>query len=95
MKEMIWLINKKDLTQGKLLTKDKIEKKSKDLLLDYYEVSAKSGENIEIGIENIVKKLIKRFTDDDCLDLDNESTTSDSQENFDMKSHKKDSCNIF
>ena len=95
MKEMIWLINKKDLTQGKLLTKDKIEKKSKDLLLDYYEVSAKSGENIEIGIENIVKKLIKRFTDDECLDLDNESTTSDSQENFDMKSHKKDSCNIF
>ena len=49
MKEMIWFINKKDLKEGKVLTEAQIEKKSKDLQLDYYEVSAKTGENIEYG----------------------------------------------
>ena len=34
-KEMIWLINKKDLNEEKVLTDEQIDKKSKDLLLDY------------------------------------------------------------
>ena len=42
-KEMAWFINKKDLKEGKVLTEEHIEKKSKDLQLDYYEVSAKTG----------------------------------------------------
>ena len=40
-KEMIWLINKKDLVEEKIVTGEQIEKKSKDLQLDYYEVSVK------------------------------------------------------
>ena len=63
-KEMIWLINKNDLNDfKKILTEEQIDKKSKDLQLDYFNVSAKTGENIEYSIKHLVKKLIKRFHD--------------------------------
>ena len=63
-KEMIWLINKNDLNDlNKILTEEQIDKKSKDLQLDYFYVSAKTGENIEYSIKHLVKKLIKRFHD--------------------------------
>ena len=84
-KEMIWFINKKDLEEGKVLTKTQIEKKSKDLQLEYYEVSAKTGENIDDGIINIVKKLIKR-----CNEKSLDSSTSDS---FNSENNKQ--CFIF
>ena len=91
-KEMIWFINKKDLGDEKIITKDQIEKKSKDLLLDFYEVSAKTGENLEIGINNIVNKIIKRFNDSK---LDLESSTTDSVENEDTEINNSNKCNIF
>ena len=94
LKEMIWLINKKDLNEGKILTKEQIEKKSKDLQLDYYEVSAKTGENLDEGIKNIVKKIIKRYNDNDKIcDLD--SSTADSLDYEDIELEKQKSCNIF
>ena len=91
MKEMIWFINKKDLKEGKVLTEAQIEKKSKDLQLDYYEVSAKTGENIEYGIKKIVKKLIKRCNENDNLNLD--SSTTDSIDSIVIENKEK--CNIF
>ena len=91
MKEMIWFINKKDLKEGKVLTEAQIEKKSKDLQLDYYEVSAKTGENIEYGIKKIVKKLIKRCNENDNLNLD--SSTNDSIDSIVIENKEK--CNIF
>ena len=91
MKEMVWLINKKDLKKGKVLTKEQIDKKSKDLQLDYFEVSAKTGENIENGIKNVVKKLIKRCNDNE--DLSFNSSTTDSADDVDFENSKK--CNIF
>ena len=92
LKEMIWLINKKDLKEGKAITKEQIEKKSKDLQLDYYEVSARTGENIDVGIKNIVKKIIKRYNDK-ISDID--STTADSAESEDIELENKNSCTIF
>ena len=92
LKEMIWLINKKDLSEGKVLTKEQIEKKSKDLQLDYYEVSAKTGENIDEGIKYIVQKLIKRYNEK-ISDLD--SSTADSLENEDIELDNRNSCKIF
>ena len=92
LKEMIWLINKKDLNEGKVITKEQIEKKSKDLQLDYYEVSAKTGENIDDGIKNIVKKIIKRYNDK-ISDID--STTADSLDGDDIELENKNSCCIF
>jgi len=90
MKEMIWLINKKDLKEEKILTEAQIEKKSKDLQLDYFEVSAKSGENIEEGIKNIVQKLIKKCNDSS---FDLESSTTDDDE--DIESRNRKNCCIF
>ena len=93
-KEMVWLINKKDLNEGKVLTEEQIEKKSKDLQLDYYEVSAKSGENIEEGIKKVVKKLILRCNDiEENDDNSFESSTADSANSIDIEEGK--SCSIF
>ena len=89
---MIWLINKKDLKEKKILTEEQIEKKSKDLQLEYFEVSAKNGENIEEGIKNIVKKLIKRCNDSS---LDLESSTTDSLDDEDIESRNNKNCCIF
>ena len=61
-KEMILLINKKDLEQ-KIITEEQIYKKSKDLQLEYYEISAKTGENVANGIKSIINKLIERCND--------------------------------
>ena len=93
MKEMVWLINKKDLNEEKVLTEAQIEKKSKDLQLDYYEVSAKTGENIEEGIKNIVNKLIKRCNDSSFDYLD--TSTTDSLDSVDIELENKKSCTIF
>jgi small GTP-binding protein len=93
-KEMVWLINKKDLNEGKVLTEEQIEKKSKDLQLDYYEVSAKSGENIEEGIKKVVKKLILRCNDiEENDDNSFESSTADSANSLDIEEGKN--CTIF
>ena len=93
-KEMVWLINKKDLNEGKVITEEQIEKKSKDLQLDYYEVSAKSGENIEEGIKKVVKKLILRCNDiEENDDNSFESSTADSANSIDIEEGK--SCSIF
>ena len=59
-KEMILLINKKDLKEGKVITEEQIDKKSKDLQLEYYEISAKTGECVFKGIQSIIKKLVER-----------------------------------
>ena len=92
LKEMIWLINKKDLGEEKVLTEAQIEKKSKDLQLDYFEVSAKTGENIEDGIKNIVKKLIKRCNDSS---FELESSTTDSLDSEDLEKKNRKNCSIF
>ena len=91
MKEMVWLINKNDLKEGKVLTKEQIEKKSKDLQLDYFEVSAKTGENIEYGIKNVVKKIIQRCNDNEDLSFD--TSTADSANGLDLEERKN--CTIF
>ena len=93
LREMVWLINKKDLNEGKVLTEEQIEKKSKDLQLDYFEVSAKSGENIACGIKRIIKKLIKRCNENDNEDLSFESSTIDSYNSVDVD--KRKNCIIF
>ena len=91
-KEMILFINKKDLESGKVLSEQQIEKKSKDLQLDYFEVSAKNGENIDKGIQIIVRKLIQRYNDI-YMKMDDSSTTDSI--NFNKNYRSKNSCFIF
>jgi small GTP-binding protein len=92
-KEMIWLVNKNDLiNDNKILTAEQIEKKSKDLQLDYYEVSAKTGDNIEYSIKNLVKKLIKRCNDNSFDNFDKSTQDSNDVNDNDNPGKK---CNIF
>ena len=92
-KEMIWLVNKNDLiSDNKILTEEQIEKKSKDLQLDYYEVSAKTGDNIEYSIKNLVKKLIKRCNDNSFDNFDKSTQDSNDVNDNDNPGKK---CNIF
>ncbi len=92
-KEMIWLVNKNDLiNDNKILTAEQIEKKSKDLQLDYFEVSAKTGDNIEYSIKSLVKKLIKRCNDNSLDNLD--KSTQDSNDINDSDNPGK-KCTIF
>ena len=92
-KEMIWLVNKNDLiNDNKILTAEQIEKKSKDLQLDYFEVSAKTGDNIEYSIKSLVKKLIKRYNDNSLDNLD--KSTQDSNDINDSDNPGK-KCTIF
>jgi len=92
-KEMIWLVNKNDLiNDNKILTDEQIEKKSKDLLLDFFEVSAKTGDNIEYSIKSLVKKLIKRCSDNSFDNFD--KSTQDSNDIID-NNHLGKKCAIF
>ena len=62
--------------------------------LDYYEVSAKTGESIEEGIKKLVKKLILRCTDiEENDDNSFESSTADSAYSIDIEERKN--CTIF
>lgn len=88
-KEMIWIINKKDLNEKKFITEEEIEKKSKDLQLEYFKVSAKTGENIEYSIKYLIKKLIKKFNDD-LLDKNTQDCEYDTDSN-----NNEESCFIF
>lgn len=72
-KEMILIINKKDLKEGKVITEEQINKKSKDLQLDYYEISAKTGENVNNSIKSIIKKLVERCNERSRGSINNSS----------------------
>ena len=51
-KEMILLINKNDLKEEKVITEEQIDKKGKDLQLEYYEISSKTGNERSKGSIN-------------------------------------------
>ena len=73
-KEMALIINKKDLNeQEKLIKEEQIEKKSKDLQLQYFEVSAKTGDNIFNTFKVILNKMIDKYI--------NENKTEDNENN--------------
>ena len=76
--------NKSDLKEEKVITEEQIDKKSKDLQLEYYEISAKTGDNISKGIKSIITKLIER-----CNDRSRDSNNDNINEN------ENGGCNIF
>ena len=85
-KEMILLINKNDLEENqKVIFEEQIDKKSKDLQLEYFEISAKTGDNVSKGIKCIIKKLLEKF-DYKSKNKKDEGTT---------KQDNRDGCGIF
>ena len=85
-KEMVLLINKKDVNdENKLINENQIDKKSKDLQLQYFEISAKSGENVLNSINKFINKIIDKYKKDNQNngEEENESTESDNENDED------------
>ena len=92
-KEMILLINKSDLKEeNKLINEKQIEKKSKDLQLRYFEMSAKTGENVSKSINKFINKIIDKYRNNnknDYIEQDNKIDSDNDKEN-----DKDDGCLI-
>ena len=85
-KEMVLLINKKDVNdENKLINENQIDKKSKDLQLQYFEISAKTGENVLNSINKFINKIIDKYKKDNQNngEEENESTESDNENDED------------
>ena len=82
-KEMALIINKKDLKeQEKLIKEEQIEKKSKDLQLQYFEISAKTGENLFNTIKLIINKIIDKYINDNKNNDYEDNNESDNDNEF-------------
>ena len=82
-KEMALIINKKDLKeQEKLIKEGQIEKKSKDLQLQYFEISAKTGENLINTIKLIINKIIDKYINDNKNNDYEDNNESDNDNEF-------------
>jgi small GTP-binding protein len=82
-KEMALIINKKDLKeQEKLIKEGQIEKKSKDLQLQYFEISAKTGENLFNTIKLIINKIIDKYINDNKNNDYEDNNESDNDNEF-------------
>ena len=82
-KEMALIINKKDLKeQEKLIKEEQIEKKSKDLQLQYFEISAKTGENLFNTVKLIINKIIDKYINDNKNNDYEDNNESDNDNEF-------------
>jgi len=82
-KEMALIINKKDLKeQEKLIKEGQIEKKSKDLQLQYFEISAKTGENLFNTVKLIINKIIDKYINDNKNNDYEDNNESDNDNEF-------------
>ena len=82
-KEMALIINKKDLNeQEKLIKEEQIEKKSTDLQLQYFEISAKTGENLFNTVKLIINKIIDKYINDNKNNDYEDNNESDNDNEF-------------
>jgi len=78
-KEMALIVNKKDLNEEKRIIKEEqIEKKGKDLQLKFFEISAKTGENVFRTIKLILNNIIDKYINDNKNEGDEQNNNSDS-----------------
>ena len=85
-KEMALIVNKKDLSEeNKTINENQIDKKSKDLQLQFFEISAKTGENVFISMKKFINKIIDKYKKDNKIngEEENESTESDNENDED------------
>ena len=93
-KEMALLVNKKDLNEEKRVIKEEqIDKKSKDLQLKVFEISAKNGENVYNTIKSILNKMIDKYINENKKNGDEENNDSD-DDNNDIENDKDEGCFI-
>ena len=85
-KEMALIVNKKDLSEeNKIINENQIDKKSKDLQLQFFEISAKTGENVFISMKKFINKIIDKYKKENKNngEEENESTESDNENDED------------
>ena len=85
-KEMALIVNKKDLSEeNKTINENQIDKKSKDLQLKFFEISAKTGENVFISMKKFINKIIDKYKKDNKIngEKEDESTESDNENDED------------
>ena len=85
-KEMALIVNKKDLSEeNKIINENQIDKKSKDLQLKFFEISAKTGENVFISMKKFINKIIDKYKKDNKIngEKEDESTESDNENDED------------
>ena len=85
-KEMALIVNKKDLSEeNKTINENQIDKKSKDLKLQFFEISAKTGENVFISMKKFINKIIDKYKKDNKIngEEEDESTESDNENDED------------
>ena len=85
-KEMALIVNKKDLSEeNKTINENQIDKKSKDLQLQFFEISAKTGENVFISMKKFINKIIDKYKKDNKIngEKEDESTESDNENDED------------
>ena len=85
-KEMALIVNKKDLSEeNKTINENQIDKKSKDLQLQFFEISAKTGENVFISMKKFINKIIDKYKKENKNngEEENESTESDNENDED------------
>ena len=85
-KEMALIVNKKDLSEeNKIINENQIDKKSKDLQLKFFEISAKTGENVFISMKKFINKIIDKYKKENKNngEEENESTESDNENDED------------
>ena len=92
-KEMALIVNKKDLSEEKRIVKEEqIDKKSKDLQLKVFEISAKNGENVFYTIKSILNKMIDKYINENKKNGDEEN--NDSDDDNDIENNKDEGCFI-
>ena len=91
-KEMALFVNKKDLKEeNKNITEEQIDKKSKDLQLDIFEISAKSGYNVNKSFKNIIDKIIEKYKNINKSKGYEYNTESNDNE---IENEKEEGCSI-
>ena len=92
-KEMVLFINKKDINnENKLINEEQIDKKSKDLQLQNFEISAKTGENVYNSIKIFINKIIDKYRNENMKNGEEES--EDNENDNDLNNDKDGGCLI-
>ena len=94
-KEMVLFVNKKDLNEDKkLINEEQIDKKSKDLQLQCFEISAKTGENVLNSIKVIINKIIDKYIKEYKKYAEEDNEENDSENDNDNENDKDEGCFI-
>ena len=77
--------NKSDLIEKRVISYEEAEKLAKEFNINYFECSAKTGENINVAFNDLIEQMVKK------TDKTKDSTTQLNSEN--LGKNKKTCCN--